>query len=360
MHVVRLTRYFECSSSPCRLTHHMKRLAVEDAADRAQKCRGLQLMRVHLDQIGFWPNNRGGLGIAPFHCHEIAWGILSDKTKLQRYGQVDVVEIPEHLLKKFHEINRAKCEADVLMPSYSKNIKYVCASKTHFVHAQKLCQDGASGSKRNLFNQGQVPIEWRADDGEGRAIITDGPLCAIFTSDLMEDTAAMEALASDDNLNASVQMQECEMQAFGRAHEMVGRLHPDRDAKEDTISKMIEQMKMSGLGHFTTDDWGDFLALRFSLPKPHAQVLQSCMFNACAGRVRVDPSDYGKTAKLDPQAPWTKVAVLLFQYIGTPMRPQAPCVSSASSFNGTVTVNASKINKPTCCERACDRERLRV
>ena len=211
----------------------MKRAhVVEDAADRAQKFRKTQiLMRVPLEQIGFWPGNRGGLGIAPYHSHEIAWGMMGEKTKLQRYAHVDVVEIPESLKRQYHEVNRAKCEGDVLMPKYSKNIKYVCVSKTHFVHAQKLCQDGAAGSKRCLFNQGQVPIEWRADDGEGRAIITDGPLCAIFTSDLLKDTAAMEALASDDNLNASVQMQEDEMQAFGRAHELVGRLCPDREKK---------------------------------------------------------------------------------------------------------------------------------
>ena len=232
MHVVRLTRYFACSSSPWRLTHHMEPAhSVEDAADRAQKFRKAHLMRVPLDQIGFWPNNRGGLGIAPFHSHEIAWGILSEKTKLTRYAHVDIVEIPESLTRKFHEVNRAKCEADDLMPRYSKKIKYVCASKTHFVHAQKLCQDGASGSKRCLFNQGEVPIEWLADDGEGRAIITDGPLCAVFASDLLNDTAAMEALASDDNLNASVQMQEDEMQAFGRAHELVCRLCPEREKK---------------------------------------------------------------------------------------------------------------------------------
>ena len=107
---------------------------------------------------------------------------------------------------------------------------------------------------------------------------------------------------------------------------------------------MIEKMKLSGLGQFTIEDWEDFLALRFSLPTAHSKVLQTCMFGACAGRVRVEPSDYGKVAKIDKRAPWTKVALMLCQYIGTSMKPQAPCLSSASSFRGLVTVNAPKLS----------------
>ena len=58
----------------------------------------------------------------------------------------------------------------------------------------------------------------------------------------------------------------------------------------------------------------------------------------------MDPSDYGKASKLDPRAPWTKVALILCQYMNTPMKLQAPCLSSASSFRGLVTVNALKIS----------------
>ena len=102
----------------------------------------------------------------------------------------------------------------------------MCASKTHFLHGQKLCQE----RHRYLCNQGEVLIKWQESDSEGAAIITQGPLCAIYTSDLLLNTDAMNALASDDNLNASVQLGEDEIQAFGRAHAMVKGWLPAPDS----------------------------------------------------------------------------------------------------------------------------------
>ena len=100
------------------------------------------MVLIPLDKICFWPGNRGGLGISAHHVHDVAWGCLANKTKLQRYTCVDLIEIPEECLKAIRDENRERCEADSLMPRFSAKIQYVCASKTHFVHAHKLANDG--------------------------------------------------------------------------------------------------------------------------------------------------------------------------------------------------------------------------
>ena len=53
-------------------------------------------------------------------------------------------------------------------------------------------------------------------------------MCTIYDLGLHIDFDATAALPLYDNLNAGVQMGECEMQGFGCVHEVVGR-HPDDD-----------------------------------------------------------------------------------------------------------------------------------
>ena len=43
------------------------------------------------------------------------------------------------------------------------------------------------------------------NDEEGALILDQGPLCAIYSSDLLRDTAATHALNGEDNVNAGVQ-----------------------------------------------------------------------------------------------------------------------------------------------------------
>ena len=149
---------------------------LEYAGDRAQKKRKDGLVRISLDKIGFWPSNRGGLGISPYHMHEVANDCTANRTKLQRYGHVDLVEIPHDALEAARAANRDRCESRALMPRYSAEIKYVCAGKTHFVHAHKLAKDGS----RTLFNKGDVSIRWPGADTEGALIVEQGPLCALY------------------------------------------------------------------------------------------------------------------------------------------------------------------------------------
>ena len=88
---------------------HMKRPhELEDAGDRVQKHRKPGLVRIPLDKIGFWPGNRGGLGVASHHVHEVAWDCIANKTKLQRYGHVDLIEIPAEYLQQIRTANRKR------------------------------------------------------------------------------------------------------------------------------------------------------------------------------------------------------------------------------------------------------------
>ena len=162
---------------------------LEDASDRAQRKRKHGELRISLDQIGFWPGNRGGFGLSAAHAHEVAWDCLANKR--QRYGHVDLVEIPPKKRAKIQQANKRKSEASNLMPQCAPDI-YVRWSMTHFVHARKL-----------------------AKDMEGALILAHSQDCALYDPSLLEDEAAACALASEDNLNAAVALGEDEMQAFG-------------------------------------------------------------------------------------------------------------------------------------------------
>ena len=57
-----------------------------DAIDRAQAKQKPGRVRIQLNRIGFWEHNRGGVGIAAYHVHEVAHDIVANKTMLARYG----------------------------------------------------------------------------------------------------------------------------------------------------------------------------------------------------------------------------------------------------------------------------------
>ena len=174
----------------------MKRKSpLQDAIARAQKHRKPGLMRVNLDEIGFWEMNRNRLGVSSRHLHFLACHIKDEMTQLQRYQYVDLIEIPEESLQKVLQVNRDRCEADPLMPRFSSKIRYVCMTKTHFVHAHKLAKDGT----HTVYNTGEDPVRWQDADTEGAQIIEHGPLCAIYSSRLLQDIDAARALASEEN-----------------------------------------------------------------------------------------------------------------------------------------------------------------
>ena len=231
------------------LSVHMKR-KLEDAGDKAQHHHMPGSARISLDRIGYWPGNRGGLGISSHHVHEVAHDCNANRTKLQRYGHVALIEIPTSELQTIRDANRARCEGDDLMPRYAETIQYVCATKTHFVHAQKLAKDGG----RTLYNQGNVKTRWQDADSEGAQILDQGPLCIIYKAELLLDIDATNALSGEDNLNASVQFGEDEMQAFARVDEITTRLAPSQAAGKAreadgtiTIGVVLASLQVSGL-----------------------------------------------------------------------------------------------------------------
>ena len=113
-----------------------------DPGDRAMKLRRQGMERIQLDQIGFYPDNRGGMGISPHHVHEVAHDCIANGVKLSRYNAVQVVILPREKLPGVLARNKQACEDSPLMPSFSNSIKYATVTNTHFVHAQKLAKEG--------------------------------------------------------------------------------------------------------------------------------------------------------------------------------------------------------------------------
>ena len=170
----------------------------QDPGDRAQMLRkGGSLIRIPLHKIGFWPGNRGGLGISPHIAMEVTWDCMANKTKQARYGHVDLVLIPPDLRDAILQANRHKCENEPMMPPFSPDIEYVCATKTHFTHAQKLCHESTNIRPRTLFNNGHNTIKWQDDDTEGRKILECGIMAVTYDWQLLREPDAMSALASD-------------------------------------------------------------------------------------------------------------------------------------------------------------------
>ena len=105
---------------PDGLPQGVKRKAKLSPADRAEEWRlRNHFDRADLDEIGFWPKNRGGFGIITFHMHRnVLPDILKNKTSVNRYRVVRVCEGPENQLAAWREANKQKCETDPLMPKY--------------------------------------------------------------------------------------------------------------------------------------------------------------------------------------------------------------------------------------------------
>ena len=180
----------------------------EDAVARAEQYRKPHLARVNLDEIGFREMHREGLGVSSYYIHFLASHIKDEMTHPHRYECVDLIKIPKKSLHNVLQFNRDRCGADPLMPRFSPKIKYVCLTKTHFVHAHKLAKDGTAHhpcllqprpKPHTLYNRGEDPIRWHDDDTEGALIIESGPLCAMYSRRMFKDIDALNAVANEDN-----------------------------------------------------------------------------------------------------------------------------------------------------------------
>ena len=128
---------------------------IADPADRGRTFRMQGLERIPLHLIGFWPPNRGGVGILGHHVHEVANDVMINGTKVERYNHVELVLIPPDLKASILKANEEKCASDPLLPAFSKDMIYVTVTNTHFTHAAKLAKQGdttfynQSGKEKN-------------------------------------------------------------------------------------------------------------------------------------------------------------------------------------------------------------------
>ena len=193
----------------------MKRKSPHDnALARAKQYCKPDLTRVNLDKIGFRELHRGGSDVSSNHIHSMASHIKNEMTQLGRYEYVELIKIPKKSLQKVLQVNRDRCEADPLMPRFSSKIKYVCITKTHFVHAHKLAKDGT----HTLYNRGEEPIRWQDADTEGAQIIEHGPLCAMYSGRMFKDIEAADAVADEDNWFNRHQMVSAPPSMMGWVH----------------------------------------------------------------------------------------------------------------------------------------------
>ena len=284
----------------------------DDPLDRALSYREPGLERRPLAELGFSPANRGQLGISSVHVHEVAHSCLAG-VKLQRYKQVDAVRVPEHGLAQFRQANEERCRADALMPKYSPVMKLACATKTHFVHANKLRLDG----NRTLMNDNRTPIVSKSTEegSEDRKILEDGILVSIYSAKLWDDLEALEALMGADNDNADVEMAEDEIQALGRVEIAIKAC--TKDGKDLNAANVVQAMQRAGLRSYSLEQTRAFAVFRLTITENVSKAFRQLVFAAVSGRVVVQASDYAAVSILDVRAMWVKIGLLMQLYVST-------------------------------------------
>ena len=284
----------------------------DDPLDRALSYREPGLERRPLAELGFSPANRGQLGISSVHVHEVAHSCLAG-VRLHRYKQVDAVRVPEHGLVQFRQANEERCRADALMPKYSPVMKLACATKTHFVHANKLRLEG----DRTLMNDNRTPIVSKSTEegSEDRKILEEGVLVSIYAAKLWDDLEALEALMGADNDNADVEMAEDEIQALGRVEIAIKVC--TADGKDLTAANVIAAMQRAGLRSYSLEQTRSFAEFRLVITEKVSKAFRQLVFAAVSGRVVVQASDYAAVSILDVRAMWVKVGLLMQLYVST-------------------------------------------
>jgi len=171
----------------------------EELAESTDKYRIPGLVRVPLDQIGFWPGNRMG-GCCPHHVHEVAADIVTNGTSLDRYDRVELVKIPAAELDLVRKDNKTMCDSVKSMPLFNADMVYVLLTKTHFTLAHMLIRDGGRTLHDYKMGTGMRDIKLLLDDREGQMIQEQGVLASIFDEDLFREPEAMWSYASQDNM----------------------------------------------------------------------------------------------------------------------------------------------------------------
>ena len=198
--------------------------------------------RVPLSQISWHPSNRGGQGILPMHAHVVAKSICAQGTSIRRYNSVRLVEVPEAekdawLKGVERKINLNSQLSRFQAISHSGRM-YATLTCSHFVEAHKLIHEG---QRHYMDEKDKQRLELRDDDEEGRQIQERGVSAIVYGQDLWADTSAILSIMREDNLDAEVQKEESELDAFGLAHtvvkELIGGYQPHN--KSITVSSTV-------------------------------------------------------------------------------------------------------------------------
>ena len=175
-------------------------MRVEELPESAEKYRIPGLVRVPLDQIGFWPGQRYGLGCIPFHVHEVAADIVTTGTSLDRYDRVELVKIPAAELDLVRKGNKTMCDSVKSMPLFNADMVYVLLTKTHFTLAHMLIRDGGRTLHDYKMGTRVRDIKLLLGDLEGHVIQERGVLASIFNENLFLEPEAMRSYQQQDNM----------------------------------------------------------------------------------------------------------------------------------------------------------------
>ena len=235
------------------------------------------MIRMHVRRFGFLPMNRGGMGMAPMHAHDVARDRMDNGTSPNRYGAVKLVKLNAFWQGIVRAENQKMCEGNPLMPTYSPTMDHGLLKLTHFSFSEKLFQDG------NHFlynNSGGKKIKKRSDDIEGQEMEREGPLCIIYEEGLLDDQVAMEALMREDNMNSSISLPEDVMSAYGSIDHVVTSLSlPRQDPDPATSPQARSQATL------TSEDIIKQAKLLLTDPKYNREYL-TCLINF---RARLKP-----------------------------------------------------------------------
>ena len=149
-----------------------KQKALLQEADRADKYLDpIQPGRVHIGQINYHEDNRGGQGIMPMHVHVLAQNICVEGTTKRRYHAVRLVRVPEAVEEKWIAMIRKKARMNSLLPNISAMSHtgpfFAALKCTHFVGAQQLIKEGG----RRYMDQPDGILLVRRDDDHERTLI---------------------------------------------------------------------------------------------------------------------------------------------------------------------------------------------
>ena len=127
------------------------------------------------------------------------------------------------------------------MPGFAPEMDYGLLKLTHFVHSEKLMQEGS----RALHNAGTEAMKIRSDDTEGQVMALHGPECIIYREELLDDPEALQALMREDNMNASVSMDEDVMSAYGCLDHVMRSLSEPRQEADPSTSQARSQATLT-------------------------------------------------------------------------------------------------------------------